>query len=170
LSPSEHLESLLSRYQGRKEDLLTTLRSEFQLHPVLVAKASSEYAAKSWRYAWLCYHLFSPGDMQLRAALPQFIALLEFCPEGQQREILRILEREQLPETLSGTLFDQTCLIWEAVDKRPGVRILAFRILAKIARKYPDLGAEIKAYDQSHYTASLSPGIYHSFRKLIASL
>lgn len=168
--PFDFIDELLTRYQGRKEDLLKELQVRTELHPHIVELATQHSRPKSWRYAWLTYHLLPPGDPSIRASLRKLIEILAHCPEGQQRETLRILEREEIPEEYSGLLFNHTCQIWESLSKRPGVRIFAFRVMMKVARQYPELAQELKAFDQEHYTESLSPGIYQSFKKLVGSL
>ena len=164
------IDELLTRYQGRKEELLAELQSRDELHPLIVELAAQYSRPKSWRYAWLTFHLLPAGDPSICASLRKLIESLAHCPEGQQREILRILEREEIPEDYTGLLFNHACQIWEQLNKRPGVRIFAFRVMMKVARQYPELVQELKAFDQEHYTESLSPGIYQAFKKLIGSL
>lgn len=57
--------------------------------------------------------------------------------------------------------------IWEQVGKIPSVRIFAFRLIVRIARKYPELKNEIAFLTQPHYTETLSPGIRNSVHKLL---
>ena len=72
-----------------------------------------------------------------------------------------------LTENQESLLFDVCLTIWEDIAKSPSVRGTAFKFLLKIVKKYPELSEEIGHLTQSHYTESLSPGIKHSFIRMV---
>ena len=60
-----------------------------------------------------------------------------------------------------------TKIIWEKINKKPSVRLTAFKIIVKIAKKHPDLSHEITFLAQNQYLDSLSPAAKKSILKMI---
>ena len=122
---------------------------------------------QSWRAAWVLNHCLSQTDDRITPYVDRLIDHLKTVPDGHQREIFKLLERALISEDLEGKLFDVTASIWEDVSKTPSVRIVAFRILLKIASNYPELNNEIDFLTQNQYIESLSPGIKNSMNKAL---
>ncbi len=73
----------------------------------------------------------------------------------------------ELNEEYEGFLFDVCMTVWEKINKRPSVRLTAFKSIVKIAKKYPDLSNEITLITQNEYMDSLSPGVKRSISRMI---
>ncbi len=86
--------------------------------------------------------------------------------DGHQRELLKILYRMELSEEQEGIVFDLCMNVWEQVGKAPSVRHNAFRMISRIASKYPGLSNEIAMITQEHYLETLSPGVRRSVMKM----
>ncbi|MFT6802709.1 MAG: hypothetical protein ACI9GM_001054 [Salibacteraceae bacterium] len=125
---------------------------------------------ESWRAAWVLNHATSKNDIRIKKHAQHIIDILSTKEDGHQRELLKLLAKIEISEELEGVLFDKCVTIWEAVEKSPSVRIIAFRILVKVAKKYPEMKNEIEFLTQSHYTDPLSPGIKRSLEKVYQSL
>ncbi len=121
----------------------------------------------SWRAAWLLWRCMEDNDPCVRPFIQQIIQCLDTKPDGHQRELLKILYRMHLSDEQEGYLFDLCMNVWEKIGKAPSVRHNAFRIIAKIASKYPELSNEIALITQGHYLDSLSPGVRRSVMKMI---
>jgi hypothetical protein len=124
----------------------------------------------SWRAAWVLYHAMEDNDPRLEQFTGDFMNKLPGLGDGHQREILRIIGRLPIPEDQEGQLFDHCMNIWEQIGKIPSVRVFAFRIILKIASRYPEMKQEIQFITQPHYTDTLSPGIRNSVERMIQSV
>jgi hypothetical protein len=161
--------AMKERLQGRfrKEDMVSLINQDPSCFAETIEIALGNQPLISWRAAWVLYHSMEENDPRLRPQLPILIEAIKGKTDGHQREILRIIERLDIPEEHEGVLFDTCMNIWEQVGKIPSVRVFAFRIIYRIARKYPELSNEIKYITQTHYTETLSPGIRNSVERMI---
>ena len=66
-----------------------------------------------------------------------------------------------------GFLFNVCLTVWEKINKKPSVRLTAFKIIVKIAKRHPDLSHEIIFLTQNQYLDSLSPAVKRSISKMI---
>ena len=128
--------------------------------------AISDEQPEAWRAAWVINHCIKHNDSRINKIANKIIKKLKTKEDGHQRELLKILENVELNENQEGYLFDICMTIWESIEKSPSVRIVAFRSLVKIVKKYPELKNEIEYLTRSHYTEKLSPGIKNSFMKI----
>ncbi len=124
----------------------------------------------SWRAAWVLNHATSKNDQRIKNHASKIIEILNTKEDGHQRELLKLLDKIEIDEELEGILFDKCVTIWEAVEKSPSVRVVAFRVLAQVAIKYPEMKNELAFLTQDHYVDSLSPGIKRSLKKTIEKL
>jgi hypothetical protein len=129
--------------------------------------ALSDKHPYSWRAAWMMWGYIKKNDSRIKPYLPKIIAALEIRPEGQQRELLKILYLMDIKEDHEGKLFDHCVKIWFALKKKPAVRMNALKVLIKIAERHPELKDEVKLLTRKEYLESLSPGVKHSINKLI---
>lgn len=150
-----------------KEELAKLLNADREKFEETLIIALQDIHPVSWRAAWMLYHAMEEQDRRLQPFLPQLIAALKGKGDGHQRELLRIIGLLDITEDYEGVLFDACMEIWEQVGKIPSVRIFAFRLIVRIARKYPELKNEISFLTQPHYTETLSPGIRNSVHKLL---
>lgn len=125
---------------------------------------------KGWRSAWLLYHRMHQNDQRLQPHLTALIRAVPGKRDGHQRELLKIIGKMKCDEAQEGELFDTCLRIWEDVKKQPSVRMVAFRTMAEIAWRHPELNAELLAFATPEYAGQLSPGIRMSFEKLCVKL
>lgn len=150
-----------------KEDLAKLLNADGQKFDETLQIALEDFHPVSWRAAWMIYHSMEENDLRVQPYLPQIIEALQGKNDGHQRELLRVIGLLEVSEEQEGVLFDACMQIWEQVHKIPSVRIFAFRLIARMARKYPELKSEMLFLTQPHYTETLSPGIKNSLHKLV---
>jgi hypothetical protein len=165
----DSIESVLaSRFS--KEKFLSYLADNPNKIEETFQLAFQSKAPVSWRAAWVLNHATQKNDARIKAHEAHLIEILPTKEDGHQRELLKLLEKIEINEDLEGVLFDKCVTIWEAVEKSPSVRVVAFRVLAKVAKKYSEMKNELEFLTQDHYVDSLSPGIKRSLKKVYASL
>lgn len=123
-----------------------------------------------WRAAWLINGNMTQHDARITPYIDQILEVLPHKEDGHQRELIKILDRMKLSEDQEGLLFDHCVTVWESVRMKPGTRHSAFKMMMKVAAKYPELKHEILVLTQPQFINSLSPGIKNSVRKLVAEL
>lgn len=151
----------------RKEVLVSFLEDHPELFTETVEVSLGDIQPQGWRAAWLVFHCTKQNDPRLLTFVNRILEVIPAKGDGHQRELLKIINRMELTEDQESLLFDLCISIWEEIDKSPSVRGTAFQTLLTIVNKYPELKNEIGHLTQSHYTATLSPGIKHSFYRLI---
>ena len=125
---------------------------------------------QAWRAGWMVNHNTKRNDPRLQPFLHNLIKALGTDDQSHQRELLRLIEKMELDEELEGEVFDKCVSIWEGLGRKPSVRMMAFRIIFSIAKKYPELKQEIEVLVTDHYTDSLTPGVLRVVRKLFREL
>lgn len=156
--------SLLGRFD--KTEMVAVVNSEPAAFAHILSWALEAPPPLGWRAAWVLFHAMDKADKRLQPHVPALTAAIAGKADGHQRELLRILEGLEFAEEDEGQVFDACMNIWEQVGKIPSVRIFAFRILHRIASRYPELLAELTFLTQSQYTDTLSPGIRNSLERL----
>jgi hypothetical protein len=160
--------TLVTRFN--KEELFSFINE----HPAQFDKALkislTDAQPQAWRAAWVLGHSMSKNDLRIKPHIPKIIKGLKTKKDGHQRELLKILEKMNISEAHEGYLFDICITIWADIYKSPSVRIVAFKTLVKIVKRYPELINEIESLTQNHFTETLSSGIKHSFAKLVKRL
>lgn len=124
----------------------------------------------SWRAAWLLWSCMEKNDKRIRKHVNDIINVLPKRKDNQKKELLKILEQMQINEKLEGLLFNHCVNIWEKTDKQPSVRFNAFKILAKISQRHPELFKEIIALTQNQYTEFLSSTVKKSINKIVKDI
>ncbi len=124
----------------------------------------------SWRAAWLLWSCMEKNDHRIQGYVKSIIDTLSARNDNQERELLIILHQMEINEELEGLLFNHCISIWEKVNKKPSLRLTAFKIIVKLATKHPDLSREIILLTQNQYLDSLSPAAYKSVAKMIKGL
>tara|TARA_R110002050_G_scaffold300722_2_gene471891 strand:- start:32120 stop:32629 length:510 start_codon:yes stop_codon:yes gene_type:complete len=154
------LAQLSTTYSSSKfKDIITKDANKFG---DLIKIALENHAPASWRAAYICNHQTIANDPLLLPYLAQIIAEIPTKKDGHQRELLRLALKMDVNENLEGKLFDTSVTIWESVEKSPSARMIAFKVIVKIASKYPEMKSEVAFLTQDHYLDSLSPGIRRS--------
>lgn len=142
-------------------------QDEHAFHKVLQFSLGDEEKL-GWRAAWVLYHATEEQDIRLINHIPSLIDAIRDKKDGHQRELLRTILKLHPEEEKEGELFDICMDIWEQIGKIPSTRLFAFRVMLHIAKKYPELNAELSFLVQEHYTETLSPGIKKSLQKMYA--
>lgn len=125
---------------------------------------------QSWRAAWLLWSCMEKNDPRVHGHVPDIIHHLSVKKDNHKRELLKILDHMVIDPQYDGLLFDVSVSIWEKTSKIPSVRFNAFKMILRIARKYPDLFHEVELLTDNHYLDSLSPAVRKSVRKMIKQM
>ncbi|WP_139958780.1 hypothetical protein [Flavicella sediminum] len=153
-----------------KESLLEFANANPHTFDELLLYGLKVDAPNAWRSAWLICHLMKKNDKRIRPHLSILTETLLLKKDGHQRQLLLILLQMELDEETEGLVFDLSMTIWEDVQKIPSTRITAFKLVYKIAEKYPELAAEVELWTDTYYTKTLSPGIKKSLITMKTSL
>jgi hypothetical protein len=129
--------------------------------------AISEKQPYAWRASWVLWSYMKTDDTRVKPFLKKIIHAIEGKPQGQQRELLKIIYFMELSEENEGPLFDICTKIWLEIKKSPSVRMNSLKVLVKIAQKHPALKEEILFLTRKEYLETLSPGVKRSISKLI---
>ena len=129
--------------------------------------AISDKQPYSWRAAWLLWSCMEENDLRIQVYIEKIIDTLPARNDDQQRELMIILQKMEISEEFEGVLFDHCVSVWGRINKKPSVRLNAFKMMVKIADSYPDLSHEIIYLTQDQYMDSLSPAVRRSVSKLI---
>ena len=124
----------------------------------------------SWRAAWLLWSCMEKNDKRIRKYIKDIVTILPYRKDNQKRELLKILEQMEIKNEFEGLLFNHCVAIWEKTGKQPSVRFNAFKILAKITRRHPELFQEIILLTQKQYTESLSSTVNKSINKIVKDI
>ena len=124
----------------------------------------------SWRAAWLLWSCMEKNDKRIRKYVKNMVNILPNREDNQKRELLKILEQMEIKEEFEGLLFKHCVTIWEKIDKQPAVRYNAFKILAKITQRHPELFQEVNLLIQKQYTESLSSTVNKSINKIVKDI
>ena len=151
-----------------------TMESYVIVHPEsfeeAIKLAIADKQPYSWRAAWLLWSCMVKNDKRIRKYVKEIINVLPKRNDNQKRELLKILEQMEINEKLEGLLFNHCVNIWEKTDKKPAVRFNAFKILAKISKRHPELSKEIISLTQNQYTESLSSTANRSINKMMQEI
>ncbi len=147
-----------------------TMISYIAAHPgcfnKLVEYAVSDKQPYSWRASWLLWSCMQENDQRLHGHINEIIDAISSKKDEQQRELFIILQKMELNEESEGILFNTCVSVWEKVHKKPSVRFNAFKLIIKIANRYPQLSNEIEYLIQEQYVDSLSSGARQSIFKM----
>jgi len=151
---------------SHKADLITHLNSnprDFAKARKLAISNKQPYSQKA---AWLLWSCMKENDQRIKKYINQIIKFLSNANDSQLRELLIVLGKMDIDDD-EGKLFDISVETWKKVEKKPSVRYAAFKIMIKMAEKYPDLFHEIQILTNKQYTDTLSVAARNSIRKRI---
>ncbi len=152
----------------------TSMISYMAAHPEefneLLKLAISDKQPYSWRASWLLWSCIKENDQRVQRHIKDIIDSLPSRNDSQQRELFLTLQKMELTEKYDGILFNICVSVWEKVNKKPSVRINAFKLMVKIAKKYPELSNEISILTQNQYLNSLSATARKSISKMVEYL
>ncbi len=150
-----------------KQAMMAWLETHPERFKEAIHLAKADKQPYSWRAAWLLWSCMEDNDLRIKPFITGIIECLELKRDGHQRELIKILYRMDLSEEQEGFIFDLCMNVWEKIGKAPSVRHNAFRMIIKIASKYPELSNEISLITQNHYLDTLSPGVRRAVMKMI---
>jgi hypothetical protein len=76
----------------------------------------------------------------------------------------------EIGEEFEGLLYNHCVRVWEKTDKKPSLRLNAFKVMVKTAKKHPDLSREITFLTQDQYMDSLSGTVRKSIDGMLRDL
>ena len=150
-----------------KTEMISYMNSHPEEYMEAINLACSNKQPYAWRAAWLLWSCMEDNDLRIRRYVKKIINSIAAKNDGHQRELLKILSRMELNDEHEGYLFDVCMTTWEQINKQPSVRLTAFKIIVKLAKKHPDLSHEIDFLSQDQYLDSLSPAVKKSTSKII---
>ena len=150
-----------------KKDLISYVNAHQDDFPELIKLAVSDKQPYAWRAAWLLWSCMDKNDKRINSYIKEIIDVLPERQDNQQRELLMVLQRMHIETKYEGQLFDCCTKIWEDINKNTSLRFNAFKIMAAISKKYPDLSDELKAFMGTYYTDHLTDNVKKSIHKLL---
>lgn len=96
-------------------------------------------------------------------------ALRVSLPVSLKRNILRILQDQEIPEPLWGHAADQCFQYLSAADEPVAVKVFSMTVIYNLSKKIPELGRELKILVEDQYPWS-SAGFQARGRKVLAAL
>ncbi|RYM31292.1 hypothetical protein ERX46_16525 [Brumimicrobium glaciale] len=159
------LESILTK--SYKEEMISYITAHQDEVDELIELAVSDKQPYSWRAAWLLWIIMEKNDLRVQAHVSTMVKQLNSCKDGQQRNLINILLKMEVPEENEGLLFDSCVDIWLKIEKQSSVRYKAFEVIVQLAKKYPELNNEVESLTDKRFIEPLSGGIRRSFYNLI---
>ncbi len=153
-----------------KADMIIYLQSHPKDFEEAIKLALSDKQPYAWRAAWLLWSCMENNDPRVQAHVEKIIDSINSKSDGHKKDLFKILEMMEIGHECEGKLFDICVDVWEKTDKKPAVRLNAFRLLIKIAKKHKELSQEICLLTQSQYTDSLSKAAQRSLNGLLSKL
>ncbi len=163
--PESIIDEILRR-PSTKKPLLDRLRNDPTEVRKAIELALSDKHPQGWRAAWILKDIIKDEDPRLAPYLDQMISVLSDRKDGHQRELIHLVDKFTLSDEQEGMLFDACLGIWSSIRKSPSVRILAFKKLVAIIRKYPELIHELSHVLEDEYGETLSPAVKRIFVRL----
>lgn len=153
-----------------KSDLLDFMG----LHPHTISQALqialSDQQDYAWRAAWVLGCCMVNNDERVQPFVGQMVEALEAKPEGYTRELLKVLMKLDLPEYHQGKVFDICSAIWLNPRKSVGLRVVALKMLASIAKRQPEILPELITMLDDVFVESLSRGAIVSVLRIRENL
>lgn len=153
-----------------KADMISYLTAHPENFEEAVKLAISSKKHYSWRAAWLLWSCMEKNDLRIQTYVKEIIDTIAEKNDDQQRELLIILQQMDINEELEGILFNHCVNVWVKINKKPSVRLNAFKVMIKIAHTHPALSHEIAFLTQDQYMESLSSTVTKSISKMIKHL
>lgn len=150
-----------------KADMISYLHAHPEDFEEAIQLAISDKQPYAWRAAWLLWSCMEVNDLRIQAYLPKMVDCIKSKDDDHQRELFKILLQMELSEENEGMLFSECTHIWKQINKKPSVRLTAFKVMVKIGKKYPDLSQEIIYLTQDQYLDTLSQAVKKSIGKML---
>lgn len=135
-----------------------------------VQLAVSDKQPYAWRAGWFLWSYLKLNDPRIKGQLQKILDVIAIRPADQQRELLKILLLMDLEEKQEVPLLDLCVRIWREIRQKPSVRLTAFKMMVKIAKKSPELSYEVLRLSQNPYLEALSPTARRAIARLVQEL
>ncbi len=136
----------------------------------VIYQLSEALSKKDWCLIWQINTLKDFDFSHLKSLIPVCISALKYQHHGFQREILKLIQKIDIEDDLTGILWDTCLSLWLNTKNKPSTRIKALELLTPIAVKYPSLRIEFLELNTRAHIEALSPGIRRSCLKIIQLL
>jgi len=150
-----------------KAEMISYLKSHPEDFEEAIELALSDKPPYSWRAAWLLWSCMDDNDKRVTPYLDRIVEMLISVGDNQQRELIIILQRMNLPDGIQGKLFDHCANIWKKIGNQPSFRYNAFKLMAKITKNHPDLSTELVIWTESHFMDNMSNTAKKSITRII---
>lgn len=147
-----------------KEQSLEYLESDNALCFAFFELATSDHE-RAWKAGWILNKAVQYNIFEVADHTKQICAAVEGKPSNQKRELLKLLEHCPLSEDVEGYIFDVAVSCWEDLGAQSATRMVAFRLMVKIAKRHELLVSEISVLSSERFLKGLSPGINRSIKK-----
>jgi hypothetical protein len=162
------LEHLLTH--AHKAKMVAWIEAHPENFEEMIQLALSDKLPYSWRSAWLLWDCMEPNDPRVSKYAIELTEAIKGKADNQVRELFKILQMIYIDGEAEGKLFDIAVEYWTKINKKPAVRLNAFKVILKIVEKNPELYDELSFLVEEHYLEDLSPGVKHSINKMIKTL
>lgn len=125
---------------------------------------------RAWKAAWLLNQAVKVCKLPLEEYAKNICKAIPEKPSNQKRELLKLLEPIELSENNEGLIFDVAVSCWKDLGAQSSSRMVAFRLMLKMAKKYPDLIPEIELLSDDRFVKTLTNGIKKSVFKRLKAL
>lgn len=122
---------------SHKAEMISFMNSHPEFYDEAIDLAVADKHPYSWRAAWLLWSCIDKNDPRVQNHIQRILDNIRTKSDGHQRELIKILLEMYLDEEQEGYLYDLCVSLWKQTDKIPSVRFTAFKVIQKIARKYP---------------------------------
>lgn len=152
---------------SKKAEMISWLNSHPESFEEAIHLAVTDKQPYSWRAAFVLWSCMKDNDPRIFKYLKPLLDALTQCKDNQLRELLIILSRMDVPEEFEGDLFGKCADIWKKTGRQASVRYSAYKLMVRIAHKYPELFREVEFLTQSQYLDTLSETTRKSVLKLV---
>ncbi len=121
----------------------------------------------SSRAAWVIDVICEKNAQLAKAYIQRMIRLLPNCRHnGTRRHILRILEKSDIPEVISGELIDYCFQAITDARVPVAIKVFSMQIIANYTKKYPELKFELRTVIEDQWDKN-SAGFKSRGRKIL---
>ncbi|MCC6549643.1 MAG: hypothetical protein IT279_06195 [Ignavibacteriaceae bacterium] len=150
-----------------KGGMISYIQTTPSAYPDLIKLALADEPRYSWRAAWLLWIVMEINDKRLRRHLPKIAGILPERNESHQRELMIILQKMELPDTLAAPVFDFCITAWNNPSAALSMRYNALKLISRITDSYPELQTELSALAADEVKSSLPKSLRRCADKLL---
>ena len=156
-SIKDNLRNLLN--ERKPKELLLSYVNEHSCEELLLDLIFEDNPYVSWRSTWLLSHSNLKTLKELQIDCAKLITVAIKNSTSQHREVLKLLEKIEIPENTQSLYFDWALSLWTDIKNIPSIRISALRAILRVVKHHPKLQNEIVGINEPQFLIPLSPGI-----------